>query len=78
MTNLGRKGYILDLLRERGPMDDEALSTEVIGDQGSASHVAPMTAELAADGLIVTSEIATNCWQITDKGRRARGENPDR
>ena len=64
-----RDPYILELLYERGPMSDEALSTEVIGDQGSASGVAPMTTELERRGLIEESEVASHRWQITDQLR---------
>jgi DNA-binding PadR family transcriptional regulator len=73
-----RDPYILELLYERGPMSDEALSTEVIGDQGSASDVAPMTTELERQGLIKESEFAPHRWQITDNGRRAIGHEPGR
>ena len=77
-ANEGRKRRILELLHERGPISDEDLSTEVVGHQGSAEDVAPMTAELSDDGLIEPSTFAPRRWQITDKGRRFLGDDPGR
>jgi hypothetical protein len=73
-----RAAYILDLLRERGPMSDDSLATEVVGDQGSANEVSPITQKLLADGLIAPSQFAKDRWEITDAGRRARGDEPGR
>lgn len=71
-----RAAYILDLLREKGPLSDETLAGLVIGDQGQATEVAPLTNELEVNGLIKPSEFAQGRWQITDAGRRIRGDNP--
>jgi hypothetical protein len=78
MSPDGQEEYILDLLYERGPMSDEDLAVEVIGDQATAADIEHLTTELYEDTLIARSEAASGRWQITDAGRRRRGHEPGR
>jgi hypothetical protein len=71
MTLGGRERIFLDKLAESGPLSDESLS-DSLGDQASAADAAPITDQLAKDGLIQESEFAPRRWQITDAGQQAR------
>jgi len=68
-----RDAHILELLYGRGPLSDDALSTEIIGDQGEADQVAPLTAELEAQGLIEDSEVAPRAGRSPTRAERPLG-----
>jgi DNA-binding MarR family transcriptional regulator len=65
--------HILEIVRERAPVGDEAIGRETT-ERLERSQVVALTAELQRAALIERSESAPDGWQLTDDGRRALTE----